>query len=198
MRALSLSLLMFSLACGDDGRRGGDAPVDFGPPEPLDGSVADAAVSPDLGPRDAGSPAAEVDLTFGGTCAPRFDGDVVVVRNAESIAISATDGGALEGSVQLDLDGAGSTETLSSQHRVDTAQVVNVITDTTWTNLAMDSGSVLGGSAPDPIAGTLTIADYRPADGVLDVTFAGVVLQNPSDGSLCEVDGRLRTFRLSF
>jgi len=205
MRWTLLSMCLL-LGCGDDGRSPTRGPVDAGPggadfgPAFDGGPAFDAGPAADLGGGgvDGGPPAADVGLTFGGGCAPTFDGDVVVVRNSESIAVSATSAGALTGSVQLDLDGAGATETLSSQHRVDTGQVINVITSTTWTNLAMDSGPVLGGEAADPIGGTLTITAYRPDEGVLDITFAGVTLQNPSDGTLCTVDGRLQTFRLSF
>jgi hypothetical protein len=204
MRWALVSMFLF-FGCGDDDRSPTRGPVDAGPGADFgpgfDGGPAfDAGPGADLGGGgvDAGPPAAEVGLTFGGGCAPSFDGDVVVVRNSESIAVSSTSGGTLTGSVQLDLDGAGASETLSSQHRVDTGQVINVVTSSTWTNLAMDSGAVLSGEAADPIGGTLTIADYRPDDGVLDITFAGVTLQNPSDGTLCTVDGRLQTFRLSF
>lgn len=204
MRFALLSMCLL-LGCGDDGRSPTRGPFDAGPGADLGtgfdgGPLLDAGSGADLGGggADAGPPAAEVGLVFGGGCAPTFDGDVVVVRNSESIAVSATSGGALTGSVQLDLDGAGASETLSSQHRVDTGQVINVVTTTTWTNLAMDSGGVLGGTVPDPIGGTLTIGAYRPDEGVLDVTFTGVTLQNPSDGTLCTVDGRLQTFRLSF
>lgn len=203
MRWASLSLLLL-LGCGDDTRTPTRGSFDAGPGVDF-GPNFDAGPGADLGPGvdggggfDGGPPAADVGLTFGGGCGPTFDGDVVVVRNSESIAVTSTAGGSVTGSVQLDLDGAGASETLSSQHRVDTGQVVNVITSTTWTNLAMDSGGVLGGTVADPIGGTLTIADYRPNDGVLDITFTGVTLQNPSDGTVCTVDGRLQTYRLSF
>ncbi|MBX3246238.1 MAG: hypothetical protein KF901_03570 [Myxococcales bacterium] len=38
--------------------------------------------------------------------------------------------------------------------------------------------------------------DDRPPS--MDLTFTGVTLQNPSDGTVCRVDGRLRTFGPSF
>jgi len=203
MRWAFLFVLLVA-GCGDDTRSPTRGSFDAGPGADF-GPGFDAGPGSDLGPAadfgpgfDGGPPAADVALTFGGGCAPSFAGDVVVVRNSESIAVTSTAGGSVTGSVQLDLDGAGPSETLSSQHRVDTGQVVNVITSTTWTNLAMDSGGVLGGTVPDPIGGTLTIADYRPNDGILDITFTGVTLQNPSDGTICSVDGRLQTFRLSF
>lgn len=150
----------------------------------------------DSGGVDAGRSMAQVDLTFSG-CAPDFSGDVVVVTNAESIAVSATSGGALTGSIQLDLDDVSGTVALSTQHRVDTGAVINVIIGTTWTNIAMDS-RVLAGEIPDPIGGTVRIDSYSRADGVMDLTFTGATLQNPSDGTICRVDGRLQTFGRSF
>jgi len=123
---------------------------------------------------------------------------VVVVRNADSIAVSATSGGALTGSIQLALEDAPGTIALSTMHRVDSGSVINVVVGTTWTNIAMDSSGVLGGTVTDPIGGTLTVRTYDEAGGMLDVDFTGVTLQNPSDGSICRIDGTLQTFGLSF
>jgi len=215
-RSACLAILLV-VACGDDDR----GTVDGGPLADAaiaadGGSIGDAGPPRDAGPRvdagsvdagsvdagssgvDGGPPAADIDLSFGGGCAPDFSGDVVVVRNASSIAVSATRAGALTGSVQLDLMDAPGTLELSSRHRVDSGSVVNVITTTTWTNLAMDSAGVLGGTVADPIGGSLQVDTYDEAAGRLDVRFVGVTLQNPSDGSLCTVDGRLETSRLSF
>lgn len=200
-------LLVFTLACGDDDRAPRDASMRDDASVPDDaGGGTDAGAGTDAGSGvDAGGGGtdagrrddARVDLTFTG-CGPRFDGDVVVVRNSDSIAVSATEGGALTGSVQLDLmEGTGTYE-LSTRHRVDTGSVVNVIVSTTWTNIAMDSGAVLGEGAPDPIEGQLVVRAYDEAAGVIDMDFVGVVLQNPSDGTLCRIEGTLETFRLSF
>lgn len=203
---LALALACVALAACDDTR---SADLDDG--VPVDGSRPDAAAmvtDAAAGERDAGpveepdagpveEPDASVELTFDG-CAPDFSGDVVVVRNASSIAVSSTSGGALTGSVQLALQGERGLLSLSTQHRVDTGAVVNVIVGTTWTNLARDSGAVLSGEAADPIGGDLNVRTYDEASGRIDVEFIGVTLQNPSTGTVCRIDGRLQTYRLSF
>lgn len=216
MRMMSLVLFpVFSLSvligCGDgDGERGVDAatpPADAssvdggGAVEDGGGSVEDGgepARDGGGGTVDGGAPDADVDVTFGGGCGPDFSGDVVVVRNAESIAVSATSGGALGGSIQLALQDERGRVELSTQHRVDTGAVVNVVAGTTWTNIARDSGAVLGEGAPDPIGGALQVDRYDEAAGEVDVRFEAVTLQNPSDGTICTLNGRLRTYRLSF
>lgn len=207
----ALVLLVLAMACGDDDRVAtdastsdaavGDVPsldapaVDSG----VDASVRDAGAS-DVQVADAPGPdvpsVANVELTFAG-CAPDLSGDVVVVRNAESIAISSTGAGSF-GSIQLALQDERGSVTLGTQHRVDTGAVINVVSGTTWTNIAMDSAGVLSGEVADPIGGTLGVDTYDEGAGMLDVTFNAVTLQNPSDGSVCQIDGRLRTSGLSF
>lgn len=168
---------------GPDGRDGG-------------GAGDDGSVGPGTDAGMAEDPDAEVDLTFEG-CSPDFSGDVLVVRNADSIAVSSTSGGALTGSVQLALQDERGLVDLSTQHRVDTGAVINVVITTTWTNIAQDSAAVLSGEVADPIGGTLNVREYDEAAGRIDVEFDAATLQNPSDGTVCRVDGRLRTFRLS-
>lgn len=208
MRNLLFGLILV-MACGDDDRPpldgsvGGDAgsvdgggDADASAPDastPDASPPSDASVTVDAGPASM----ANVELTFGG-CAPDFRENVVVVRNAESVAVSATSGGGLTGSIQLALEGLSGVQMLSTQHRVDTGGVVNVIIGTTWTNIARDSAGVLGGSVADPIGGTLRIDAYDRAAATMDLTFTGVTLQNPSNGTICSVDGRLRTFGPSF
>lgn len=206
-----LCLLFFlAAACGDDDRVATDASTadvaisdgggtDAGPPD-VDAGTADTGTT-DAGSNDAALPGpdvpslAMVELTFAG-CAPDLSGDVVVVRNAESIAVSST-GGAF-GSIQLALQDERGSVALGTQHRVDTGAVINVVSGTTWTNIAMDSAGVLSGDVADPIGGTLSVDTYDESAGMLDVTFNAVTLQNPSDGSVCQIDGRLRTSGLSF
>ncbi|MEZ4340685.1 MAG: hypothetical protein R3B82_29030 [Sandaracinaceae bacterium] len=200
--ALALTLMV---GCGDDrpsGTDGGGGGFDAG--GGADGGGVDVdggggGLDAGGGGFDAGPPAADVGLTFSGGCAPDFGGDVVVVRNTDSIAVSSTRGGALVGSIQLALRGQPRhCPYLSTQHRIDSGSVINVVVDTTWTNIAMDSAGVLGGTVTDPIGGQLTIRTYDEAAGMVDVDFTAVTLQNPSTGSVCQIDGRLQTFRLSF
>lgn len=203
-------LLVLAMACGDDDRVGSDASTDAALSDVsaldapaidgggVDASVRDAGAS-DVRVADASGPdvpsLANIELTFAG-CAPDLTGDVVVVQNAESIAISSTAGSF--GSIQLALQDERGSVTLGTQHRVDTGAVINVVSGTTWTNIAMDSSGVLTGEVADPIGGTLNVATYDEGAGMLDVTFNAVTLQNPSDGSVCQIDGRLRTSGLSF
>lgn len=213
MKRATILLLLFAVACGDDDRTSFDvgprdsASVDVSLSDvgTLDANRADVATrdasAGDVGQADApGADApspATVELTFEG-CAPDFSGDVVVVRNAESIAVSSTSGGALGGSIQLALQDERGSVSLSTQHRVDTGAVINVITTSTWTNIAMDSSGVLTGEIADPIGGSLNVVTYDEGTGMLDVTFNAVTLQNPGDGTVCQIDGRLRTRSLSF
>lgn len=202
-------VVMVTLAVGcllgcDDGRPstvdgGGGGGTDAGSSADGGGGGTDGGggTTDGGGGTDAGPPAAEVGLTFSG-CAPDFGGDVVVVRNPESIAVSSTRGGALTGSLQLALEDPPGTVNLSTQHRIDSGSVINLVIDTTWTNIAMDSAGVLGGTVTDPIGGQLVIRTYDEAAGMVDIDFVGVTLQNPSTGSICRIDGRLQTFRLSF
>ncbi len=60
-------------------------------------------------------------------------------------------------------------------------------------NMAKDASDVLTSSAPDPIAGQVRIQRFDGDAAISDVTFDHVVLQNMEDGSLCTIDGTLRT-----
>nr|MCH9681193.1 hypothetical protein [Deltaproteobacteria bacterium] len=79
------------------------------------------------------------------------------------------------------------TMQLSSQHRVDTGNVINMveITQGTWTNL--DADALAGGV--DAIGGTLVVNTWDPAAGVADIEFQGVSLLNVVDGTVCTIDG---------
>ena len=62
-----------------------------------------------------------------------------------------------------------------------------------WTNMALDAGPVMMGRVQDPITGTLTIDQYNEDTSTVDLRFQDVTLQNMRDGSLCVINGRLRT-----
>lgn len=200
-----LCVMAMAVGCDDDRRTGprldsgtfvdAGAVVDGGPTG-RDGGSIDGGVDGGTG-LDGGPSNASVGLTFSG-CSPSFEGDVVVVANADSIAVSATRGGALVGSIQLALEDGLGPIPLSTQHRVDSGTVINVVVGSSWTNIAMRSSEVLSGTLADPVGGTLIVRAYDESEGIMDVTFAGVSLQNPSDGSVCTVDGTLVTTGLSF
>ena len=189
----------FALIFGcDEGRPDADVGMDA-PDSPTDGSadVSSADVMLDT-PFDVLQDTevdatiesrAMVSIAFSG-CTPDFSGDVVVVENGSSIAVSATQRGVLTGSVQLALQDERGPLELSTQHRIDSGAVINVVTSSTWTNISSDS--------PDPISGTLVVNTYDQSGGIVDLLFQGVVLQNPSTGTLCELNGSLTTSGLSF
>ena len=189
--AISFSILLW-LGC-DDGRPSSlddaGARDDAGAGPGSDAGASDAGPGPGA---DAGAPPAVVGLTFDG-CAPDFGGDLVVTANAESIAVGSLRGGALAASLQLALAEPPGTIALSTRHRVDSGTVINLVIDSTWTNIARDSGGVLGGSVADPIGGQLVVRAHDRAAARLDVDFVGVTLENPGTGVSCRIDGRLET-----
>lgn len=182
--AAACVLLLVAPGCADDdgaARDGGPLGTDGATPT-RDGGGGDQA--------DARPRLAEVDLTFSGTCQPRFDGrELVVVADQDSMAIATADQPFF--SIQLALEHTGGVLALSSAQRIADGDVINIVSQgTTWTNLSA--------TTPDPIDGQLTITTYRQLDGVVDLTFTGVVLENVQDESLCTVNGRLVTLGTSF
>lgn len=134
-----------------------------------------------------------IDVTLRG-CDVDLGGTVVVTYNGSlGIASVYDDGATLTGSFQFELDGPG-TMALSSQHRVDTGNVINMveISQGTWTNLDADA---LAGSA-DRIGGTLVVNTWEPASGVSDLELQGVSLLNVASGNVCTVDGTIVTTEL--
>ncbi|MEM6292417.1 MAG: hypothetical protein AAGA54_14175 [Myxococcota bacterium] len=129
----------------------------------------------------------EIDVTLTG-CAVDFGGSVVVTYNGSLGVASVYDSGAtLTGSFQFDLDGAGTMQ-LSSQHRVDTGNVINMVDigQGTWTNL--DSDALVPGGV-DTIGGTLVVESWNPSEGEAVIGFQGVSLRNVVDGGVCTIDG---------
>ena len=134
-----------------------------------------------------------IDVTLRG-CDVDLGGTVVVTYNGSlGIASVYDDGATLTGSFQFELDGPG-TMALSSQHRVDTGNVINMVETSqgTWTNLDSDA---LAGS-PDRIGGTLVVNTWDPASGVSDLELQGVSLLNVASGNVCTVDGTIVTTEL--
>jgi hypothetical protein len=134
-----------------------------------------------------------IDVVLSG-CDVDLGGTVVVTYNGSLGVASVYDGGAtLSGSFQFDLAGTG-VYALSSQHRVDTGTVVNLVdvAQGTWTNL--DADALSGGV--DTIGGTLTVHTWDPASGVADLALDGVSLRNVSDANVCTIDGTIVTTKL--
>lgn len=180
----------------DDGVRDGGADRDLGmsggadAATPLDAAVdaaVDAGVAPDSGPPSA-------DLQLSTSCGADFGGDPIVSHNG-SIAVGSLRGFMLAASLQFDFRGQTGVIRLGTRHRIDTGLVVNLVTQSTWTNLSQDS-AVVTGMAPDTIGGTLNLRSYDGPRGIMDVELIDVRLQNPSDRSFCVLNGRVRTTRL--
>lgn len=221
--ALVAASLLFVTACGDDGSSATDGPGPTSGPASTSGSATDGGETDPSGPSsddpsltDSGSDAATsapptgddtgsadtspvepgggtIDVTLDG-CAIDFGGTVVVTYNGSLGVASVYDGGGtLSGSFQFDLSGTGTME-LSSQHRVDTGNVINMVelSAGTWTNL--DADALTGGI--DRIGGTLVVSAWDPAQGVADLELQGVSLLNVVDGSVCTIDGTIVTEEL--
>lgn len=155
------------------------------------GSEGDGGSS--SGDTGAGQGGGTIDVTLTG-CDVDLGGTVVVSYNGSLGVASIYDMGAtLSGSFQFDLDGTGVMQ-LSSQHRVDTGNVVNLVdvAQGTWTNL--DADALTG--APDTIGGTLTINAWDPAAGISDLQLDGVSLLNTVNGNVCTIDGTIVTDQL--
>ncbi len=189
------------VACGDDGGSGGaggeggdtsgqtsttksgaTSQTSTGQTSTSQGATTDAATT------GSGMDEAQVNLTFTG-CAPSFTGDLVVVSNQESVAISTTTG--TISSLQLDLHQTSGSIEVSTAQRVATGDVINLVTmNSTWTNISSQM--------PDPIAGTLTINSFDEQGGVMDLVFDQVVLENVQGLGLCTVDGTVTSTGTSF
>ena len=83
---------------------------------------------------------------------------------------------------------------LSTQHRIDTGTVINLVDPQqgTWTNLDSDSFE----SGQDDVSGTLDVSSWAPAQGVSTIEFAGVSLVHVVDGTVCIINGSLETTML--
>lgn len=173
---------------GDDSDSGGPPATTTNPTTGSGGSDS-GGTGDDGGTMGGGT----IDVTLSG-CNIDFGGTVVVSYNGSLGVASIYDMGAtLSGSFQFDLQSTGAMM-LSSQHRVDTGNIINMV-DTvqgTWTNL--DADALAGGV--DSISGTLTVNTYNPSAGEADLQFDGVTLMNVVDGSTCTIDGSIVTTEL--
>jgi hypothetical protein len=166
---------------GSAGAGTGEATSSSGPSASGNGGAGTGGSGDDGAPR--------VDLTISGDCTPDFGGNVVVATNSDSIAVySQNGGGGSDSSIQLALQGASGLQQLSTQHRVNTGIVINLIDDgTTWTNIASFE--------PDPVGGTLDIVHNDQGAGIVEVSFSGTTLVLlGTEPSYCVIDGTLETF----
>ncbi|MBL4686243.1 MAG: hypothetical protein JKY37_16740 [Nannocystaceae bacterium] len=178
---------------------GGEAPSDTaGTTGGETGTDSDSDTDPDTGTEagsddGSGMSAGSVDVMLSG-CDVDFSGDIVVTYNGSlGVASVADQGGTLTGSFQFDLDGP-ATFALSTQHRVDTGTVINLVDpgQGTWTNLDPDSF----GSKVDAVGGTLDVSVWTPSEGMAVIEFSGVSLVNVTTGNVCTIDGTVETEEL--
>ena len=154
--------------------------------DPTDSS-ASASAGDDGGQSGDGT----VDVTLTG-CDVDFGGRIIAVYNGDSFGVSSiyNNGGTLSGGFQFALTGPG-MYALSTQQRVDTGTVVNLIDPAqgTWTNI--DSQASISGV--DHVGGTLTVTTWQPSAGITDIHFDGVQLINVSTQQVCTIDGTIVT-----
>jgi|GEM_PF-2485155 len=178
-----------SMSSGVDpsGSSSGSDPSTTGGAQTSGGSTSEAETSGTGSDSNGGDDGGgSIDVTLTG-CDIDFGGTVVVSYNGSLGVASVYDMGAsLTGSFQFDLDGP-ATFALSTQHRVDTGTVVNMVDigQGTWTNL--DSNALPDG--PDTIGGTLSVDVWNPSQGEAEITFDGVSLLNITNGNVCTIDG---------
>lgn len=150
----------------------------------------------DDSPTTAGEdPAGSIDVTLDG-CTIDFSGNIVVAYNGSlGVASLGNGGGQLTGSFQFDLEGP-ATFTLSTQQRIDTGTIVNMVDPNqgTWTNIDPDGATPDG---VDSISGVLEVSVWEPGQGRAVLDFDGVTLFNTTTGSVCTIDGRVEATRLS-
>ena len=126
-------------------------------------------------------------------CSVDFSGVIHVAYNGSLGVSSIVDmGGALTASLQFDLVGP-DTFPLSTQHRIDTGTVVNLVDPQqgTWTNLDADWLRTR-----DEVGGVLDVTSWAPAQGVATIDFTGVSLVHVSDGTVCTINGTVETTML--
>ena len=135
-----------------------------------------------------GDDAPTVTLTASGDCSPDFGGTISVATNSDSLAVYSQNGGGTDSSIQVSLQSATGLQTLSTQHRVDTGIVINLIDDgTTWTNIASFQ--------PDPVTGTMNIVENAQSEGRVDLVFSGATLVlTGTQPSYCVLSGTVQTY----
>ena len=143
--------------------------------------------------------APRIGLTFTGDCAPRFDARVMVTGGPDALNVISSTIGGVTGSVTMMLPSQPGTYPISTQQRMDTQHVINVMQgQRIWTNMTLDIVAVRAGRIPDPIRGSVTITSFDAPLATADLTFHDVTLQNVQDGSLCTINGRLQTFGTTY
>ncbi|MFT5354749.1 MAG: hypothetical protein ACI9KE_001957 [Polyangiales bacterium] len=142
-------------------------------------------------PASANAP--QINLQFSGACSPRFDiGRIMVNTGSGVISITAA-GMELHGSLNVKVRHTG--ETLINTSMITEGVIVQVMAnDNFWMGIARDTQGVLSGHTEDPISGTIHARQFDGATAQADLTFENVVIQQSENGSLCTINGTLRTY----
>jgi len=158
------------------------------------GSLGDVGNVGNTGDDTPNPRAPDIDVTFSGACTPNFNAMVTVSGGGGNVNLTSSNMGGLTGAVYMGFPQGIATYTLSTQQRMDTQTVINVMVgQQIWTNLTTDLMAVRSGRIPDPISGTVEVREFDSDLARANVTFNNVNLQNMRNGSICTLNGRLVT-----
>jgi len=183
------------------GSRDPEPATEAGGAEPAPSASSPDAASAPSGERDA---SARVELTAEGDCAPELR-DLVVSTNVQSYdSLAVTNANAPnEGSFQVQLVSGKRDLTLSSKERTEARDVINVTAGgVVYTNMCNTGagGCTFDASTKtwrgDPVAGAVSVKEYDPRKGTLDVRLEGVVLVSTRGQGLCKLHGSVTATRL--
>ena len=148
----------------------------------------------DNNPRDP-----DIELTFSGACSPTWSGRRMVTGGPDSLNVMSSTLGGLTGSIMMNFPNETGTIQLSTEHRTRTQSAINVMVgQALWTNMTMDLMAVRRGRIPDPVSGTVILHSFDSELATADIEFQNVNLQSMRDGTICTVNGRLRTYGTTY
>ncbi|MBX3274911.1 MAG: protein kinase [Sandaracinaceae bacterium] len=151
-----------------------------------DGTPPDTAAG---NPRDP-----TIDVTFSGTCSPTFNARRMVTGGGGNVNVMSSNMGGLTGAIYMGFPRGPGTYQLSTQQRMDTQTVINVMVgQAIWTNMSMDVMAIRSGRIADPVSGTVEVREFDSDLATADVTFRNASFQSMRDGSICTLNGRLVT-----
>ncbi len=178
------------------GRDGGD---DSTPPLGSGGGT-------DIGdpPSGGGTPSTNprtprVDVRFTGDCDARFTSRLMVTSSSGQVSVMSSGLTGVTGLVTMSFPQGTGVYNLSTQQRMDTQTLVNVMVGQRyWMNMTLDFAALSSGRIQDPITGRATVTEFDADLARTDVTFENVTVQNGQDGSLCTLNGRIQTFGVTY
>lgn len=181
---LGIGGLVWALS-GDDDDGGGPSIGDLGGGNMPDlGNVGGGSTD---NPRDP-----DIDVTFSGGCSPTFNARRMVTGGGGNVNVISTNMGGMTGAIYMGFPQGPGTTQLSTQHRLDSQTVINVMVgQSLWTNMTTDLMAVRNGRIPDPVSGTVIVREFDSDLAHADVTFQNVTLQSMRDGSICTLNGRV-------